>query len=145
MDDFFINGETQKIKIVRAQAHNESVKAMQGVHNSMMGSIAYKMNVAVGNTAIGNNTIGSMPEPHSLTPEQSKEVLLGVIELIMSTGNALNISARTSEKMYFGMVEKFHPELANHSYRVSFSFGEEIGESVTVKVSDIDAQKVNLH
>lgn len=134
MEDFFINGETKKLKIVRAQAYSEALAGASSVMGRLVDEIISKAKEITGTD-----------EPYEMTDKQGKETLMAVMELVLSTTSGISASSRQQEKLYYDTIEMTTPELVGLHYGVKINYGKAIDEEAVVSIHSISSMPSEIH
>ena len=137
MDDFFINGETKKIKIVRAQAYAEAIDGAAKTFSNMLDEIIKRSKEISESEEI--------KEPYQMTHEEGHKTMLMMMEVILATSRGLDGANRQQSKRYYDTIEMTTPEITNMHYGVSINYGEKPEQPVTVKIHSVSSMPLELH
>lgn len=142
MDDFFINGEGNKARIVRMQTHSEAISTASKIVSDMANRIVQEMKKIT-----GADKDGPIPEPHDLEPDVAKQVMLMMFGQIFATKSGMGQANLDTTSDYFKMVEQLYPELTDQHYKVNISFGDTITDDIVIKVEGITQMptKADIH
>ena len=138
MDEKYINGETRKIKVVRAQAYAEAVGAAADVVSKMIVEIIDASKEIAGS---GDN----FPEPYEMPDAVAKQVMLKIMEIVLATSSGLDASKNQQMRMYYQVVEQAMPEITNKHYGISINYGESADQEVVIKVHSISEMPKDIH